>query len=376
MMDGIFENGEIVRFTDHSRYRGAMGTVKGICNDYDGIEYYVLVDGDDDIYNYYVEHGDYLKWVSPEELEPDKLELSFKPAFQIGDVVNTPNGIETVREIIITNISGTTEYIYETSPLDSDNKVNRYHITSLEFLYHDPIWEDYFVNLVQDSLPEWRGEIYNLEAFIHYGFEDTIFDNNYQNDTLPPDIMKYILEEYTVGGRINAVLASKKNRREIEKVLNIKPKQLDEISNSITIKIDDRNIGEIDLNYKKKISNKRKFQFTELELSAASEIDKLDSLLGQPRKHFPIEMTNSQIMKSIKEAYKTAQKISKRQVRNSYITKYVLYNKVEPVKGSTLYEGVSKNGLTIRFRYNFDYNVIETAYPVILNGNNDKHHDP
>lgn len=369
MLEGIFEEGDIVRFTDHSRYRGAMGTVKGIASDYDGIEYYVLVDGDDDIYNYHVEHGDYLKWVSPEELEPDELELSFKPAFQIGDVVNTPNGIETVREIIITNISGTTEYIYETSPLDSDDKVNRYHITSLEFLYHDPIWEDYFMNLVQDSLPEWRGEIYNLKAFDYYGFEDITFDNDYQNDTLPPDIMKYILEEYTVGGRINAVLASKKNRREIEKVLNIKPKQLDEIRNSIKIKINDRNKGEIDLDYKKKISNKRKFQFTELEVLAASEISKLDSLHDQPRNHFPIEMTNSQIMKSVKEAYKAAHKISKRQVRNSYITKYVLYNKVEPVKGSILYEGISKNGLTIRFRYNFDYNVIEIAYPVIENDN-------
>ena len=73
MLEGIFEEGDIVRFTDHSRYRGAMGTVKGIASDYDGKEYYVLVDGDDDIYNYHVEHGDYLKWVSPEELEPDEL---------------------------------------------------------------------------------------------------------------------------------------------------------------------------------------------------------------------------------------------------------------------------------------------------------------
>ena len=149
----------------------------------------------------------------------------------------------------------------------------------------------------------------------------------------------------------------------------MKPKQLDEIRNSIKIKINDRNKGEIDLDYKKKISNKRKFQFTELEVLAALEISKLDSLHDQPRNHFPIEMTNSQIMKSIKEAYKAAHKISKRQVRNSYITKYVLYNKVEPVKGSILYEGISKNGLTIRFRYNFDYNVIEIAYPVIENDN-------
>lgn len=54
----------------------------------------------------------------------------------------------------------------------------------------------------------------------------------------------------------------------------------------------------------------------------------------------------------------------------TYITKYVLDEKTEPVNGSTLYEGYSpKYKLTIHFLYNFDLNLIETAYPVIMNDN-------
>lgn len=46
---------------------------------------------------------------------------------------------------------------------------------------------------------------------------------------------------------------------------------------------------------------------------------------------------------------------------------------VEPVDGRILYEGESKHGLTIRFWYNFDLGLIETAYPTEMNNNAKKH---
>ena len=122
---------------------------------------------------------------------------------------------------------------------------------------------------------------------------------------------------------------------------------------------------EIDPDYKKEINNKQKFRFTDLELALAiSEIDKRDVIFGKFRKHFPVYMTNIEIMKSIREAYHTARKISRRRVKKSFVTRYVLHSKAEPVKGSALYEGKSKKGMTIQFRYNFDLGIIETAYPV------------
>ena len=47
-----FKEGDIIYFTQGT-YRGAIGVIKGICSDYDGIEYFVLIEGDEDNWNNY-----------------------------------------------------------------------------------------------------------------------------------------------------------------------------------------------------------------------------------------------------------------------------------------------------------------------------------
>lgn len=364
-----FEEGDIICFTG-GMYEGAIGVVKGICSDYDGMEYFVLIEGDEDNRdNYRTVYGDDIGYVYHIEMEDEA--LPDKPAFQPGDVVNTPDGIQAVREVIIEDTGEAAKYMYETSPLDLSGTVCRYGEASLEFQYHDTMWKEYFTESAQNDLPEWRGELYNFdelysERFYHgriyynscyyWGYEFNDMADDYSNDTLPPRIMKYILKEYTIDSRINAVLAPRKNAEEIGKILNLKSKELYDIRWSIMSKIH---------NLKKESGSMRKSRFPDSELALVmSEIDKRDVIFGRARKHFPVYMTGTEIMKSIREAYHTARKISRRRIKKSFITRYVLDSKTEPVKGSALYEGESKNGLIIQFRYNFDLGIIETAYPV------------
>lgn len=364
-----FEEGDIICFTG-DMYEGAIGVVKGICSDYDGMEYFVLIEGDEDNRdNYRTVYGDDIGYVYHIEMEDEA--LPDKPAFQPGDVVNTPDGIQAVREVIIEDTGEAAKYMYETSPLDLSGTVCRYGEASLEFQYHDTMWKEYFTESAQNDLPEWRGELYNFdelysERFYHgriyynscyyWGYEFNDMADDYSNDTLPPRIMKYILKEYTIDSRINAVLAPRKNAEEIGKILNLKSKELYDIRWSIMSKIH---------NLKKESGSMRKSRFPDSELALVmSEIDKRDVIFGRARKHFPVYMTGTEIMKSIREAYHTARKISRRRIKKSFITRYVLDSKTEPVKGSALYEGESKNGLIIQFRYNFDLGIIETAYPV------------
>ena len=363
-----FEEGDIICFTS-GMYRGAIGVVKEVCDlEYD-MYYYVLIEGDEDNRNNYRGAYNYdIGYVYHIEIEDEA--LPDKTAFQPGDVVNTPDGIQAVREVIIEDTGEAAKYMYETSPLDLSGTVCRYGEASLEFQYHDTMWKEYFTESAQNDLPEWRGELYNLDELyserfyydgIYYnsdyywgdGFNDIADD--YSNDTLPPRIMKYILKEYTIDSRINAVLAPRKNAEEIGKILNLKPKE-SYYRWSIISKIYD---------LEKKSGSMRKSRFTDSKLALAiSEIDKRDVIFGRSRKHFPIHMTDMEIMKSIREAYHTARKISRRRVKKSFVTRFVVRSKAEPIKGSALYEGVSKNGLAIQFRYNFDMGIIETAYPI------------
>lgn len=62
----------------------------------------MLMEGDEDNKdNYHIIYDCHIEMVYSEELEPDKLELPYRPEFQIGDVVSTPDGIGAVREVII-----------------------------------------------------------------------------------------------------------------------------------------------------------------------------------------------------------------------------------------------------------------------------------
>lgn len=253
--------------------------------------------------------------------------------------------------------------MYEVSPLDSDDQVCAYERDSLELLYHDSIWEEYFMEHMQNSLPKWRGELYNYDIFSKSDDYRLVYE--YCKDT-PPDRMEYILEEYSIESRIDTVLTPRKNIRMFEKIFHLNEKELYDIAYSIIKRIRDRNACDIDPDFKREVNDRIRFHFTESELMIVSEVDKRDVSLGKYRAHYPVEMTNLQIMQAVKEAYSTARRIGMRKVAKANFERYLCDtgNEPDPVKGSTLYEGVSKDGLVIRFWYNFDLNQIETAYPI------------
>lgn len=365
-----YKEGDIVYFNHHSRYRGAIGVVKGIsCIGSDYIDFYVLIEGDKDKKeNYHIAEDDEIEYVYHVEMDNDLLD---KPAFQIGDIVNTTNGIQIVREVVISDIGEMAEYMYEVSPIDSDDINCCYKENSLEFLYHDVMWEEYFTESAQNGLPEWKDETYDMKELDDY----YLSTYDYYNYTLPPVIMKYIIDEYTIYGRIDAVLAHKSNVTEIEKIFDLKSGKLSDIRRSIIDKIHKRNESDIDPEFKKKINNRRKFQFTNLELSVVSEISKRDISFGKIRYHFPVYMTNMEIIKSVKEAYNSAHKVGKREIKKSCVIRCMIYNKFDPVKGRVLYEGYSSTyNLVIQFYYNFDLDIIETAYPIGVNKSEIKKH--
>ena len=59
--------------------------------------------------------------------------------------------MQTVREVIIVKTGEMPKYMYEVSSLDSDNQVCAYEKDSLELLYHDSTWEEYFTEHTQNS---------------------------------------------------------------------------------------------------------------------------------------------------------------------------------------------------------------------------------
>lgn len=182
---------------------------------------------------------------------------------------------------------------------------------------------------------------------------------------MPAESMEHILEEYSIDGRFRAVFASKRNAREIKKTLNIKDRaEWDKFKEAWCDKIYDRNMREIQPDYKEEVNDRSRFSFTEQEILIGSEIDRLDSTFGFHREHYPLEMTNRQIMQSVREAYCNAKRIGRRKIRT---------DEYGCVKGSALYEGVAKSGFVIRFWYNLDRKEIETAYPVRMYNSAKKH---
>lgn len=226
--------------------------------------------------------------------------------------------------------------------------------------------------LINNSLPKWKGELFNyytcLDVVYYYDYYDMGWKYNavsgYIDCTIPPQYMHYICTTHHLCNKIHAILAVHGNGSVIMKKLNIDENAVRKIIGSISDKIYIRNMQEsgndeyADKNYK----------FNKMELSLLSLIDKLDNPVDSAGDYFPIEMTYLEIMKAVREAYGTARKISERKlqrVRDKRIL-YPMHNEdiAEPAEGRILYEGESKHGLTIRFWYNFDLNLIEDAYPV------------
>jgi hypothetical protein len=309
------------------------------------------------------------------------------PIFKTGDVVeftdqNTgQNRICVVREPVQMELHEAVKYVYRVSPVDSCDEVYTYDAALLEFQYHDAVWRQYFEELINNSLPEWKGELYNYYTCLDDVYYNDYYDmrwkynavSGYTDCTIPPQYMHYICTTHHLCNKIHAILTVHGNDSVIMKKLNIDENAMRKIIYSISDKIYIRNMQE---SGNDEYANKN-YKFNMMELSFLSLIDKLDNPVDSARDYFPIEMTSLEIMRAIREAYNTARKISDRKLQRVRDKRILspMHNEdiVEPVDGRILYEGESKHGLTIRFWYNFDLGLIETAYPTEMNNNAKKH---
>lgn len=330
------------------------------------------------------------------------MHLDDEPKFKVGDIVKADDVLYVISDTMYVEYVKDnriySNYSYECTPLDSINDVaETYHVLSessqyklidesaLIFQYHDKQWEEYFAESVRNGLPAWRGKLYNFYMFYnnfesHTGL-DYKYMEEYNDDTIPPMFMRHILAEHSIYCRIDKVLESPENVRKIEKRLNIDKYDMEKLINSIKSKINTRNFRGTD---KASINVKpNKFDFTGDEMNLVAEIDKLDVVVKNGQRliedHYPIDMSNWQIMDAIKEAYLNASKTSgiiMQGVRDRRgDTEYSNTGKqIDPVKGKRTYQGESrKYNLIIEIWYNFDLNLIESAYPLKMNNNAKKH---
>lgn len=303
-----------------------------------------------------------------------------EPVFNTGDVVeviapnSSQNRICVVREPVLMELYEAVKYVYRVSPIDSCDEVYTYDGSSLEFQYHDATWQQYFEESIQNALPAWRGESYNLDMLYVYSYFCVNFNRKsreeYNNDTIHPLYMKHILKDHTISGRIDVVLSCRDSVKVIKEKLQVNDNDLYRLERLIEDKIYARNMSDSDPKSNGRISDKAGFKFTESELSLISEINNLYISNEEFIDCFPVEMTTPQIMRAIKEAYYTARRISEVKLQRVYDRRTEMFSWsdceiIEPVKGKALYEGISQNGLVICFWYNFDLNLIEDAYPVI-----------
>lgn len=310
-----------------------------------------------------------------------------KPRFEIGDVVEDTDtsyivhkGHYFIKEaVFVDNGDKPSEYLYEAALIDSPDESEIFHEYALTYQYHDDNWEKYITESVGNGLPAWRGDLYNLyELYVNPNKPDIGFTNvadDYYNDTIPPIYMKHILDRHTIYGRIGAVLGSidkpGENKNIIMSRLKFNKEKINAVRNSIEEKIMKRNrVG---------YTEDDNVHFTSDEIRLAEQIDLLDIEStkngGQHYvDHFKLELRNIDIMKMIQQAYKSARKVENRvidQTSKDLRTGYVDFQNL----GKVDYEGVSRDGTVIRFTYDFDVNVIDTAYPLRMNNNVKKHKD-
>lgn len=312
-------------------------------------------------------------------------------AFRGGDVVSVtennayPDSVYVVRETVLIDIGVATEYVYDVSPLEAEDEVYTYGKSSLELLYHDPVWEKYFNAMAGSELPVWKGELYNFNTFYEGLFHkrlNKVQMERYNADTIPPMYMRYILEKHSIYNRIDAVFYDYDEEAIIMNKLNIASyEKIHKLVISIQDKINEINKADDLLSEKERSIRSDKCRFTSEEWSLINQID-LSGLKENEKGEtytdcFRADMTNRQIMQAIKEAYHTAHKIAPRRLqrvhdrRNDVLRTKEPEKLVSPVKGEALYEGSAKNGMVIQFWYNFDLNLIEDAYPVRMH-NDDK----
>lgn len=296
-----------------------------------------------------------------------------KPKLRVGDVVKFQNydDLMVVKEISESNNGN---YNYDVILPNDEDMVCRFEEDFLVLQYHDSNYAHYFTESVSNGLPAWRGELYNVYSLyfdpdIHaYGELNRRECEEYNNDTIPPVYMEHILRSHSIYERINDVIKSSENRKAIMEELGISINDLNKIESDIKRKINARNLNDMDSDSKRKITNKMPsdLKFTDQELAFVDEVCKIDGR----KDHYPIEMTNIQIMQAVKEAYSGAMKIGHRKIQD--IKDKRNEETISSTKGRILYEGVSRKGMVIQFWYNFDLDLIETAYPV-PDSNSKKH---
>ena len=311
--------------------------------------------------------------------------------FKVGDVVNItddPNRVYVVNESVLIDTGDTTRYVYEVSPMyNVDKIVHTCEESSLILQYHDVTWEQCFTESFRHrSLPPWRGELYNFYTCYVNIDKHTVLDkatvSEYENHTIPPRRMEHILKSHSIYERMSIVVLNsgnprrKNNRMQIAKNLNIDDSEIDYIVDAIQDKINARNKN--DLNPKNlERADKRNPDFSDKEYQFIDEIDRLDLSKGKMKDYFPAHMTNLQIMDAIKEVYTSKEliRIDDKQICVSKGAKNDEEEDLDASKlGKTHYRGHSdRYGFDIEFLYNFDYDFIETAYPLRMNNNAKKH---
>lgn len=311
-----------------------------------------------------------------------------EPKFEVGDVVNItdhPDNAYVIKESILVNTGESAIYMYEVNLLNGDeDRITRCIESSLTLQYHDLSYEKYFSESYRHrSLPQWRGELYNF--YICYlnidahGKLDKATVDEYENHTIPPKRMEHILRSHSIYDRIWDVVLNdgnsrwSSNREQIRRNLGIDDDELDHIAYSIRDKINARNKNDLNpANLKK--ADIRNPDFTDQEYRFIDEIDKLDISKGNLKDHFPVTMTNLQIMDAIKEVYMSKEliRVGSKQICDSK-NKRADEDLDAPRLGKIHYRGHSdKYDIDIEFLYNFDYNFIETAYPIRMNNNSKK----
>lgn len=289
-----------------------------------------------------------------------------EPKFKVGDVVNTANDSRpyVIKEAIITGSRLTDRIIYEMAPFDDDDQIYQFEESVLEFQYHDDNWDFYLNEAVRNGLPPWRGELYNSYKLCSSPDDLDNFNElfiKYDDDTLPPERMAHILQGHSVYSRINNLIhydgnpKKHENRKQVMEALKINNGELDKLYYSVRNKILSMNRTDTTPGYTNKY-DKIESGFTKQEYQLVQEIDKLDK-----DDHYPVDMTNLQIMDAIREAYKNTEKSGKCKRQKGQENDGSL---PAPVNGKKLYLGRSrKYDLIIEFWYNFDLNIIESAYP-------------
>lgn len=311
-------------------------------------------------------------------------DVTNEPMFRVGDVINIGDSetLYSIEECIEVESDFHKEWKYKLS--DTNLGYTSYipgliSESDITFRWHDNDLEKMFNESSDFNLPAWRGEIYNFFMFFdryqRVSLEPDAAVNyhemeEFKNHTIPPIRMWHILRSHSIFARVNDVIKSKENSHIIAEKINIDIVDVIRFSKDFQDKIISRNTT--NTTYGNELKDLMIPKFTKEEEIFANIIDRLDTSNKGIKDHYPYKLTNLQIMDAIREAYNNARKIGKKKINTSNNSSDE--NPDASYKGKQLYEGYSgKYNLVIQFIYNFDYDFVETAYPVRMNNNVKKH---